>query len=289
MSNDDPRFFPSANQPQPPSGWLPYGGGTSEHRSSGALPPAGQAWGPEASEQQLWADEPKRNWFMRHKVLTGVGGGALGVTMLLCMVGAVASAGASESPESPAAVSAEPIVNEQPAEQQAAEAAAAAQKAAADKAAADKTAAKKAAADKDAAVKKAAAEKAAAAKAAADKKAAQKKAAAEKKAAEKRAKDKAAEEQRASLPVGTDCKLLAEEAVRISRESNYNIKVIKIRSLRIVKDKRETFTIPRGDRSTLVLSCRGQAATSDGAEGQPVLVKMTVDADSDYFIGYNFL
>lgn len=46
---------------------------------------------------------------------------------------------------------------------------------------------------------------------------------------------------------------------------------------------------PGVERQALVLSCRGQAVTSTGVEDIPILLKMTVDADSDYFVEYQGL
>lgn len=125
------------------------------------------------------------------------------------------------------------------------------------------------------AVDKAAAEKAAADKTAADKT-----------IAEKAAADKAAaEEQRSSLPKGTDCQWLATRAVQISSESTDAVKIIEVRTLKILKDNRTSFKIPAGSTRVLVLSCTGQAVASTGAEGVRVLVTMTVDSGSGYLVG----
>ncbi|WP_250001434.1 hypothetical protein [Actinoplanes sp. M2I2] len=217
-------------------------------------------------EWSLEDGDDQRNWFVRHKVLGGLGGGAVGLALVLSLIGA-ATGGAAEVPGSPrVAVPAVPIVDAQtpgPAGTVAEEAAPAeevASRPAADKGAAKKAAAKKAAAE-TAAARKAAARKAAAA-------------------------ERKAEEQRSSLPAGTDCRLLAEEAVRISGESGNDVKVIKIRALKVLQDNRKTYTLPTGSGSTLVLSCSGRAVTSAGLANIPILLRMTVDADSDYFVGY---
>jgi hypothetical protein len=142
------RYNPPPNWPAPPAGWTP---------PPGWEPDA--AWGPAPVGWPMWVEDGKTNWFVRHKVITGIGG----VFLFLMLVGAV-SGGGEEKPTEVSTVAAEGQPEVDPA---------AADKAAADKAAAEKAAADKAAADK-AAADKAAADKAAADKVAAEKAAAQK-------------------------------------------------------------------------------------------------------------------
>jgi len=122
----------------------------------------------------------RKNWFVRHKILT-----AIGAVLLLGIVSSLANGGGTQS-DRVAAI--DQVATSTAPAQSAADKAAAAQavidKAAADKAAADQAVVDQAAADKAAAaqavVDKAAADKAAAAKATADKAAAAKAAAAKK-------------------------------------------------------------------------------------------------------------
>jgi len=96
----------------------------------------------------------RKNWFLRHKILT-----AIGALLLIGIVSSIANGGGT-NPDSSNTAATNPVATSQAPDLSAAD------KAAADKAAADKAAAEKAAADK-AAADKAAADKAAAAKAAA--------------------------------------------------------------------------------------------------------------------------
>jgi hypothetical protein len=73
------RYNPPPNWPQPPSGWTPPAGWQPD-----------PAWGPPPSGWQLWVDD--RNWFSRHKVLTG-----LGAFIVLIVAISAASAGGSGS------------------------------------------------------------------------------------------------------------------------------------------------------------------------------------------------
>jgi hypothetical protein len=260
MSNDDARFDPSSTGSAPGGTWLTPGG---------APPPP--AWTPIPPGEQMWTGGEKGNWFARHRMLSGIGAGLLGLS-LLAGVGAVAeqtikTSSATQSAAAPPA----PIIDLPPAEDEPA--------VAVEKVVADKTAAKKNASTKKTAADKAAADKAAARKRAAEKKAAAKRAAAERKAAR----------QRATLPRGTDCDLLGDEAVRISRESKLKVKVTGIRELKIMKDNRTTFRFPTGASDELVLSCRGLATTSDGMTDVPVAVRLVVDASGDYYVVYRGL
>jgi hypothetical protein len=160
------RFNTPPNWPAPPSpDWLPPEGWQAD-----------AAWGPAPDGWNFWVEDPtfagqpsetgaaaaptvaRKNWFLRHKVIT-----AIGAVLLIGVISNIAGGGSTKS------------VNIAPAAQAVAPSStpdqAALNKAAADRAAAAKAAAAKAATDKVAAAKAAAA-KAAAAKAAAQKAAA---------------------------------------------------------------------------------------------------------------------
>jgi hypothetical protein len=124
--------------------------GPQDHRPSGGNPATYAG----ASTTTTVANP--RNWFARHKVLTGL----LGLFVLILLMSRLAASGTSST--TVALSGSTPTASETVAADKAAADKAAADKAAADKAAADKAAADKAAADK------AAADKAAADKAAAD-------------------------------------------------------------------------------------------------------------------------
>jgi len=147
-----------------PAGWYPQADGQQRYWD-------GEQWTENFAPGTPLVTPPaaaRKNWFLRHKLIT-----AVGAVLLLAMFSGIASGGGTKS------------VNIAPAADSVATSSAA-DKAAADQAAADKAAAAKAVADKAAAAKaaaakavadKAAAAKAAAAKAAADKAAAAKAAA----------------------------------------------------------------------------------------------------------------
>jgi hypothetical protein len=80
-----------------------------------------------------------------------------------------------------------------------------------------------------------------------------------------------------------DCAMLAKEAVSLSKGED--IKLIKVRSPKIVKDNRKTYKKPTGDDDALVLSCMGAGVWSDSTDS-PVLLDLTVDADGDPFVAY---
>jgi len=73
------RFNPPPNWPVPPAGWTPPPGWEPD-----------PAWGPAPFGWQLWVDgdvrRPQENWFLRHKVISGVAGGFA----VLIAIGAVA-------------------------------------------------------------------------------------------------------------------------------------------------------------------------------------------------------
>jgi Protein of unknown function (DUF2510) len=133
-----------------PAGWYPQADGQQRYWD-------GQKWtedfAPGAGTPVTPPVVARKNWFVRHKILT-----AIGAVLLLGIFASIANGGGTKS-DNTAAVS-KPVATSTTPDQ------AALDKAAADKAAADKAAADKAAADK-AAADKAAADKAAAAQAAA--------------------------------------------------------------------------------------------------------------------------
>jgi hypothetical protein len=83
------------------------------------------------------------------------------------------------------------------------------------------------------------------------------------------------------------CKRLGKQAAEISDEQSNGMSLIllKVRAPRIIKDNRETYKLPKGDKETLLLSCRGTGVWSDMSKS-PVLLRWTVDADGDDFVAY---
>jgi hypothetical protein len=142
-----------------PAGWYPQADGQQRYWD-------GERWTEHFAPRVLPVTPPagaRRNWFLRHKILTGIG-----AFLLLGMISGLANGGDSTPKSGPAVAvqpAAEPVATSEAANEAAA-AAAAAEQVAADKVAADTAAADQAAADKVAA-KKAAADKAAAKAAAA--------------------------------------------------------------------------------------------------------------------------
>lgn len=84
----------------------------------------------------------------------------------------------------------------------------------------------------------------------------------------------------------TTCKTLADEAVRVSDDGSDDVKLLKVRGLKVVKDVRSTFKLPTGTKSLLIYSCKGTGVWSDGDEQTKVYVMLKVDADGEYFVGY---
>ncbi len=82
-----------------------------------------------------------------------------------------------------------------------------------------------------------------------------------------------------------DCEKLAKEAVRVSSEQEAQVRLIKVRGVKVRKDNRMSFKKPTGDKSALVMSCKGTGVWSDG-DDRPVLVNLSVDADGDEFVEY---
>jgi hypothetical protein len=214
------RFNTPPNWPAPPSpDWRPPEGWQAD-----------ASWGPAPDGWSFWVEDPtfagqpsetgaaaaptvaRKNWFLRHKVITAV------AAVLLFSVFAGIANGNSTKTITTASV-ADPLATSAATPDQAALDKAAADKAAADKVAADQAATDKAAADKAAADKaatdKAAADKAATDKAAADKAAAGK-AAADKAAADKAAADKAAADQAAAAAAAVP---VAQQNAKRSAES----------------------------------------------------------------------
>lgn len=84
----------------------------------------------------------------------------------------------------------------------------------------------------------------------------------------------------------TTCEDIAEDSVRISGESNSDVKLIKVRAIKVKTDNRKTVVKPTsGGGDSLVLACTGTGVWSD-ASTTPVLLKMTVDADGELFVSY---
>ena len=145
-----------------PAGWYPQADGQQRYwdgeQWTENFAPGSSPGLPEGVSSETAPGAARKNWFLRHKVIT-----AVGAVLLLAMFSGIASGGGTKSVN--IAPAADSVATSSAADKGAAD------KAAADKAAADKAAAAKAAADKAAAAKaaaaKAAADKAAAAKAAA--------------------------------------------------------------------------------------------------------------------------
>jgi len=119
-------------------------------------------------------------------------------------------------------------------------------------------------------------------------KAANESAAAETAAAEKATAEaeRAASEQQSTY-ARMDGEQLGAEAVRASAESSQTpIKLLKVRSPRVVQDNRHTYTVPTGTKMALILSCSGVGVWSNGDEETRVLIELKVDADEDAFIYY---
>jgi hypothetical protein len=84
---------------------------------------------------------------------------------------------------------------------------------------------------------------------------------------------------------GYGCDELADEAVRISEEEDGFFTLLKVREPRIVKDNRETYTLPTGDAEAVILVCDGTGVWNDG-DKTGVRLKWTVDADGDEWVFY---
>jgi hypothetical protein len=82
------RYNPPPNWPPPPSpDWQP---------SAGWRPDP--AWGPPPEGWQLWTDDDaKKNWFLRHKILTGLG------ALILLFVAIAGVSGGEKAPDTPTA------------------------------------------------------------------------------------------------------------------------------------------------------------------------------------------
>ena len=157
-----------------PAGWYPQADGQQRYwdgeQWTENFAPGSSPGLPEGVSSETAPGAARKNWFLRHKVIT-----AVGAVLLLAMFSGIAGGGGNKS-DTIAPVGDQVATSS--AADQAAAAKAVADQAAADKAAADKAVLDKAAADK-AAADQAVLDKAAAAKAAADKAAAAKAAAAE--------------------------------------------------------------------------------------------------------------
>ena len=96
------------------------------------------------------------------------------------------------------------------------------------------------------------------------------------------------EEAPADAGENIDCDFLADEAIKLSKEQseqNQGVTLLKVRSPKIKKDNRETFEVPKGDKTAVILQCRGAGVWSDGGNSD-VRLKLTVDSDGDQFIGF---
>lgn len=90
------KYNPPPNWPAPPQGWTPQPGWTPDP-TWGAAPEGWQLWVPEPGEAPaapLAAPAVKRNWFLRHKVLTGLGAAVI----VFGIIGAVSGGGGSKTP-----------------------------------------------------------------------------------------------------------------------------------------------------------------------------------------------
>jgi hypothetical protein len=95
--------------------------------------------------------------------------------------------------------------------------------------------------------------------------------------------DASADETPDLMSVG--CKDLAKRSAKISQDQANGITLLKVRGLKVVKDHRESYRLPKGDGEALLLSCTGTGVWSDITKS-PVRLKWTVDADGDDFIEY---
>ena len=99
------------------------------------------------------------------------------------------------------------------------------------------------------------------------------------------AKAAAAAERRTMIGDATSCQSIDKEAVRLSGETTFSVKLVGVRSPTIVADHRTTFTKPSGTKSSLVLSCNGTGVLSTG-DTEPILVTLSVDSDGYTFVDY---
>ena len=99
------------------------------------------------------------------------------------------------------------------------------------------------------------------------------------------AKAAAAAGRRTMIGDNTSCRSIDAEAVRISKKTTFDVKLVAVRSPRIVVDHRNTFTKPTGRNSSLVLSCEGTGVLSTG-DTQALLVTLSVDSDGETFVDY---
>ena len=82
------------------------------------------------------------------------------------------------------------------------------------------------------------------------------------------------------------CATTAEEAVRVSEEQHPPVRLEDVEDLRVVEDRRESHEVPTGGGDETVLTCRGTGVWSDGDTTTPVLVRVTVDSEGQYFVFY---
>jgi len=79
------------------------------------------------------------------------------------------------------------------------------------------------------------------------------------------------------------CTDLADKAVEISHDKD--VKLLKVRKLKLETDNYATYKLPTGDKEALILSCTGTGVWSNG-DTSPVLLKYTVDSDGQVFYSY---
>lgn len=89
-----------------------------------------------------------------------------------------------------------------------------------------------------------------------------------------------------SLSSAQACDAAVEEAVNLSAEQSTSIQLLKVRGVRVLEDNRETYTVPTGTREATVVECKGTGVWSDGDSTTKVLIRVTVDADSEFFVYY---
>jgi hypothetical protein len=83
------------------------------------------------------------------------------------------------------------------------------------------------------------------------------------------------------------CDLAADEAIRISGEQqNAFVQLLKVRSVHMVKDNRDSFETPTGTGEEIVIKCQGTGVWSDGDRTTEVIIRVSADADEDTWIYY---
>jgi hypothetical protein len=83
---------------------------------------------------------------------------------------------------------------------------------------------------------------------------------------------------------GWSCEDVANEAVRISGDSDKALVLTDVTDLKIVEDHRSDFTTPDSGRG-VVLTCEGTGKW-DSIDDTPVTVELTVDSNGDEWVRY---